>query len=114
MPFLPLCIIHICKHLSGVLFARVEFHRIFLSCAFLNQITSQAIERVALPGSSEVYTVVNKSAVGVRGKPHVPPPGRSGQNGKPLAVADPPYVNQSSIPPKEKPIMYRRSLNKVR
>jgi hypothetical protein len=79
----------------------------------------QAIERVATAGNSEVYTVVNKSAPGIRGKPHVVPPEplsstpRSGQNGKPASLADPPYVNQTSIPskpPKEKPITYRRSL----
>jgi protein-tyrosine phosphatase len=79
----------------------------------------QAIERVTMAGSSEVYTVVNKSAPGIRGRPHVVPleplssTPRSGQNGKPASLADPPYVNQTSIPskpPEKKPITYRRSL----
>ena len=72
-----------------------------------------------MAGSSEVYTVVNKSAPGIRGRPHVVPleplssTPRSGQNGKPASLADPPYVNQTSIPskpPEKKPITYRRSL----
>ena len=78
----------------------------------------QAIERFAHPGSDHIYTVVNKSAPGVRELSHTPPQDSSsallqGQEGK----VDPPYVNQSSIPIKsaaDRPLLYRRSPSQVR
>ena len=81
-----------------------------------NIILLQAIERVAMPGSSEVYTVVNKSAPSVQVKQPVVTPEhlpnfQAGQSEKPAAFTDPSYVNQSSV---EKPISCPRSLNKVR
>ena len=76
-----------------------------------------------MPGSDEVYTVVNKSAPGVRGKFIEAPPDQlcptkhNGQKANAVAATDPPYVNQPSIPSrntsKERPITYRRSVNRV-
>ena len=74
----------------------------------------QAIQRVAKPGSEEVYTVVNKSAPGVKAFQVTPrdpsPPAPPGKEGK---GTDPPYVNQSSIPSTDRPVVYRKSITKV-
>ena len=76
----------------------------------------QAIERVAMPGSDDVYTVVNKSAPGIKMTSQAPrqdpsPPPKRGREGR---VVDPPYVNQAAIPsnapPTERPTVYRKSV----
>jgi tensin len=73
----------------------------------------QAIERFAQPGSDHIYTVVNKSAPKVGRISQTTPQGPSStvlrvREGK----ADPPYVNQSSIPTNstgDRPVLYKKS-----
>ena len=85
---------------------------LFLHCPLsLSPTPHQAIERVAKPGSDHVYTVVNKSAPGIKAKFQI-----SSQDPSPAVsrgrTTDPPYVNQSCIPSHpqhDRPIVYRKS-----
>ena len=77
----------------------------------------QAIERFAHPGSDHIYTVVNKSAQGVRRLSHTPHNSSSALLQSREGKVDPPYVNQSSIPTTsaaaDRPLLYRKSPSQV-